>query len=210
MKKIIVLLIIVFFSLNYCYSQEKKNIIVFAEYIDGFSFMNSSQSQPNFGVELNYQFLKNLISTRFILNDFEHKKGGSFGFGQPIVREKTNEKIDELSLLFGRRYIKNGHSYSISIGASYNFYNKDYIKKVDGIITQLTNDSKNFLGIPYELNIKWFKKKKSKYLGIIPLNKTTSFGNSIGLKIYGNITNKSYWGFGITLGIGYHKIYQEE
>ena len=199
MKKLFLPLIIVLFSLNFGYSQEKQNKIFFVEYLQGVSIYKSESLQSS-GLEVNYQFNKDLLSIRFINIDVEFKEGGSIGFGQPIFSEKTNEKLDELSLLYGKRLISKGHSYSVSVGVSYNFYKTDFTQVVDGTITETTNDSKNYFGLPFELNIKWFKKEK----------KSPSFGHkiSIGLKLFGNISEKSYFGAGIVFGIGNHKNYQ--
>ena len=155
---------------------------------------------------------------RFVNSDFEFREGGSIGFGQPIVSEKTNEKINELSLLYGKRQIKKGHSYSISIGISYSIYEKCLIQTIDGpfgdngTITDITNESDIYFGIPFELNIKWFKNNKSKYriLGLIPVGRETSIGNSIGFKIFGNLSKNGMIGFGTTFGIGTYKKYKAE
>ena len=210
MKKRILLLTIIIFSLSYGYSQEKQNEIFFVEYIQGVSIYQSEGS-PTLGGELNYQSNQDIFSFRFINNDYEFREVGLIGFGQPIVSEITNEKINEFSFLYGKRYIRKKHSYSISVGVSYNAYQTDFTKVIDGTITIMTNESRKYIGIPYELNIKWFKKSNSRYrvLELIPIGKKTSIGNSIGFKIFGNISKNNLIGFGLTLGIGTHKIYME-
>ena len=93
-------------------------------------------------------------------------------------------------------------SYSFSGGFSYtNFTNTP---KIDPVFEN------SFIGFPFEINVKWFKaeKEKLKLFAIIPIGKPTGFSSSMGVKLFGNISKKSYVGIGLTFGLGYYKNYK--
>ena len=95
----------------------------------------------------------------------------------------------------------------------YNFsrgiFTNKYIKGFKNENNEWFQEKKNFIGFPFEFNVKWFKNNKSKYkiYEIIPVGKETGLGNSIGFKLLGNISQHSFIGVGIVMGIGYHKEY---
>lgn len=124
--------------------------------------------------------------------------------GLPVFRR--NEQIGDFGLLYGKRWISGGLSLSASAGVSYVRYEhleyagEDYYLK-----------KQNLIGMPFELNFKFFKKEKRRlrlYCGIIPVTKQkVAFGRSIGFKLTGNISKANYIGFGISYGFGCHKKY---
>lgn len=181
---------------------EKPNPVLFIESIVGYA--GGSAHGPTIGAELNYQQRKNLFSLRYIYQmrfNFDFAVLGFVAF--PIVTKDLN--INEISALYGYRTIKDGHSWSFSGGVSTNIASYKY--KNDGVTSK---DYETFLGFPFEINIKWFKKEKKRfraYYGLIPIGKPTSFGRSVGFKFYGNIGKVSYVGFGLNYGFGWHKSY---
>ena|SRR5690554_1407136 len=71
----------------------------------------------------------------------------------PIIRDR--EKIREYGVLYGKRYVFKGGSFSFSGGIAY--YDRDYYKKhTNGY----TFEKENYFGFPFELNYKIFKSKK--------------------------------------------------
>jgi hypothetical protein len=61
--------------------------------------------------------------------------------------------------------------------------------------------SKSYVGLPFEANMKWFaSKKRSKVIWDILIP-------SGGVKIFGNISKRSFVGLGGTFGIGFNKKY---
>ena len=123
--------------------------------------------------------------------------------GIPFLVENLNS--NEISLLYGKRFIKDGHSWSFSGGVSANY--ALYKRRVDGVNQRA---SEAFVGFPLEINIKWFKKKKKRFrawYGIVPIGKPTAFGRSLGFKLYGNLGKLSYIGIGLNYGFGWHKKY---
>ena len=181
---------------------QKSNPIFYAEAIMGYA--GGSAHGPTIGVEFNYQIKKNLLSLRYIYQTKYNFDYGVVGFlAFPIITKDLN--LNELSVLYGGRTVNDGHSWSFSGGLSSNFA----IYKVRGDVNNHKN-SEFFLGFPFEINIKWFKKKKKRfraYYGLIPVGKPTSFGRSLGFKLYGNIGKVSYVGLGFNYGFGWHKTY---
>jgi hypothetical protein len=59
----------------------------------------------------------------------------------------------------------------------------------------------------------FFKTKKERFrifYGLIPVGEPTSFGRAFGFRLYANIAKNSYVGLGLTFGLGWHKIYENE
>lgn len=124
----------------------------------------------------------------------------------PIIRDR--EKIREYGVLYGKRYVFKGGSFSFSGGIAY--YDRDYYKKhTNGY----TFEKENYFGFPFELNYKIFKAKKQRfraYYGIVPIGKKkVAFGRSIGFKFYGDFSRNTHLGFGLTYGFGTHKEYTD-
>ena len=171
---------------------KKTNPIVFAEVVLGSAVGNAHGS--TWGFTANYQNKKELYTLRFINQTKLNFEG--FFLIIPIYNSELN--IYELSSMYGRRKIIDNKSLSYSVGLSYNFVD---IKNVANT---------NYFGVPFEMNIKWFKKKKKRfrsYFGLIPIGKPSSFGRSLGFKLYGNIGKFSYVGLGLNYGFGFHKLY---
>ncbi|MET4082591.1 hypothetical protein ABIB40_002551 [Pedobacter sp. UYP30] len=170
-----------------------KNPIIFGEgFIGGsFGFL--------FGGELNYQVNHSLFTAR--ITGVSVLEIG--GFIIPVFY--TKEFYYEPALLYGYRYIKNGHSFSVSGGISYN--NKLVYSPRESVYSERSE----YVGFPFEVNYKLFKNKKTRYriiYSIFPVGKPTAFGRGFGLKLSGNISKFSYLGFGLTYGFGYHKVYE--
>lgn len=132
------------------------------------------------GGEINYQKKKNLFSLRYSkLEDIDIT-----WFLLPYKAMNGNE----LAALYGRRFIKNGHSTSISIGPSYTFY----------VHMPEADDSRkaHAFGAAFEANIKWFQDEKKE-----------PFGLSYGFKLTGNISKTYYIGLALHFSLGWHKNY---
>lgn len=206
--KIVVFLLITFYSLN-IQSQEEKEVnlpIIFGEIIFGGTGTINGSGGILVGGELNYQYKKNLFSIRYLENSQLESDVVLLTpvTAFPILREKHLNK--ETALLYGKRWIYGGSSLSISGGLSLNTY-----------LSNLTDEnnrnyriSDNYLGFPFEVNFKWFKSEKQKYrifYGIIPVGKPTAFGRNFGFKLIGNISRNSFIGLGLVYGLGIHKKY---
>jgi hypothetical protein len=183
----------------------KPNPVFFYEGYVGFAGANTAGWTA--GVTVNYQFFRtDLLTARvgaFLGYDTEVAMLGPI-IGVPVYRR--TERIVDYGLLYGKRWVRGGVSFSISAGVSAVHY--EYLEKIDFDYHQR---EKNFIGTPFELNLKFFKKQKRRfriYYGIIPVTKKkVSFGRSIGLKLVGNISKSSYTGFAISYGFGCHKKY---
>ena len=186
------------------YAQEKQdsikvktNPIVFGEINIGYS--NGYIKGLTTGLSLNYQTKRNLVTFRS-LQRYKIEKI-EFFIIFPITVETSI--FTENSLLYGKRYIKDDFSYHFSGGISYNDFRR---KNKDNVVI----DQHNFIGFPLEIGYRWFKPKKERFrvlYGLIPIGKPTSFGGSVGLKLYGNIAKNSYVGLSLSIGLGWHKKY---
>ena len=156
------------------------------------------------GYSLNYQNNRNLFTFRFLENENVLKTRQ--GFFPPNLTVPYTEKksiFKEYSLLYGKRFIKGGFSYHISAGISYN----------DFTTSDITNDTSikdTYFGFPLEIGCNWFNAKKEVYkafFGTLPVRERTSFGRSIGFKLFANIAKESFVGLSLNIVLGWHKKY---
>jgi hypothetical protein len=181
---------------------KKPNKIIFFEYYFGFGGGNTSGFV--LGASANYQNKKDLFTFRL---------GGFAGFNQTTILvgplldplELRSDKIVDYSLLYGKRWI--GERASFSVSGGFSMTNWKHEQKIDDHYKYL---SENSVGFPFELNLKWFKKEKQrlKAYGLIPISRgKVPFGGSFGFKIVGNISKTNYIGFAFNMSFGMHKKY---
>ena len=189
MKKKVLFLVVLFLLATNSWSQNKTNPIIYAEMFGGYS--GGSSSGWTGGIELNYQIEDNLITGRYLgLAQLKHVTNFLF---LPVYLNVDN--INELALLYGKRLVNGNYSFSYSAGVSYIdrvfLINKDYNYPIF--------DNQKSIGLPFEVNINWFKNQKERFrivYGLIPVGKPTSFGRSIGFKFYGDISKTTFVGLG--------------
>jgi len=189
------------------YSQEKQQHtpILFTEFLFGAAGEINGKGGFLLGAELNYQYKKHLFSIRYM--EYIQLETDAVFLSPvtpfPIIKEKINHK--DIGLLYGKRWIYNGSSLSISAGVSLN----QYTNRVTDENNEQYKIKTHYMGLPLEINFKWFKSKKRKYkiYGIIPVGKPTAFGRNFGFKLVGNISNNSFIGLGVVYGFGIHKTY---
>lgn len=202
-NKFLIFLCIIAFSVTNAQKNQdsikiKENPILFGDFFIGYS--NTGKRAATVGINLNYQVKNNLFTFRTSETKSIDRIDWILIFPVSIVSNTTTE----YALLYGKRYIEDDLSYHFSGGFSYNI-NED----INGNIK--TNDF--FVGLPLEVGMTFFKSKKEKLrvlYGLIPVGKPTSFGKSMGLKLYANIAKRSYVGLGLTFGLGWYKIYKNE
>jgi hypothetical protein len=177
--------------------EKKPNPVLYYEGLLGHSWGESGGFSG--GAQLNYQTNKNLLTLRY--NGTIKMRWESFFKPEPV------RELEEFSFLYGFRYINGGISFSPSVGLSYNVFSR-YLK--DENLQEYTEITR-YLGVPYEINVKFFKGKKKPYhiYSVIPVGPPTAFGRSIGFKIFGNFSKTRYGGFGLTFGYGLHKVYDK-
>lgn len=158
------------------------------------------------GANINYQQQDKIYTLRFAgIYDFTPPSG----IGQPrllIDLPQVYKSMNEVSLLYGKRWIWPGHSLSLSAGIAENFFWR-YRSDSTGNYNWFQSD---ITGVAFEANIKWFKKKKRPYhvyYGLIPVGRPTALGRSYGFKFFGNISKSWYAGLAISVGFGWHKKY---
>ncbi len=131
----------------------KTNPIVFFEGSGGYS---GGKSDGWTGIlSLNYQYKKNLFTARYLgLVDYHIDPDQGFVIFFPNYRKA--ETIDELSLLYGRRYIYGNKSISFSVGIG----SVRQRKAINPEESDYIWEENRSLGVPFEFNIKWFKRRK--------------------------------------------------
>ena len=202
--KLLLLLVLIWGSAMNGYAQidslnvsvQKTNSIIYWE-----GYIGAGGGGLLLGTSANYQWKKSLFTARFtgitkIETDIIHPL-------VPFPIFKLKEQYNEPALLYGYRYINNGLSLSASAGISYN-HRKKYSST-----DNLDLEHYDYVGMPFELNLKWFNSTKRRFriLYIIPVSRPTGFSRSIGFKVIGNVSRFSYIGAGLTYGLGYHKLY---
>jgi len=160
---------------------------------------------PQISTSLNYQFNRNLFIARFVAIADLDLNATSLGPFVALSGIKNNGYLLEYALLYGQRFVKNGHAFSVSLGASAN----TRVFKFTDNNNQKQRIEEHYIGLPFELNIMWFKatKRRFRIYHIIPVGRPTGFGGSIGFKFAGNISQHSYAALGLVYGLGYHKHY---
>lgn len=194
-------------------SFEQPNPVIFGEYFSGLGTGTSFGGY--FGGSLNHQHQKHLFSLRYTwFGSIEYTKvrGGYISHLLIFPAYVNIEKINDYSVLYGNRYVNGSFSFSWSAGLGIvQSQERSYIEDLNKYGDWKSNTS---IGIPLELNVKWFKSEKKRfraYFGIIPVGKKkVAFGRSFGFKLVGNVSKNSYFGLGISYGFGTHKIYSEE
>jgi hypothetical protein len=183
-------------------SLKKTNPIIYFETC--FSLpLNELGVQLN--LDLNYQVKGNLYTLRFV--GAAYFDVGTVALSPvnyfPTISGKGG--LEEYGVLYGRRFIEGGQSFSFSAGLSLN----DRTGYTAGMNNQQRHYESYYIGIPFEVNWLAFKGRKRKYhiYSIIPVGKPTAFGNSIGFKISGNASQHGYVALCLIYGIGYHKAY---
>lgn len=176
-------------------------------FIDGvFGFGNGSADGLVIGYSLNYQFNDNLITFRnnYLASKNKNRDSAlSNAFFFPAYIQGNS--VNEYALMYGKRLVFDGSSLSFSAGISSN--QAVYRTQIND---QRIRTSINFLALPYEISLKLFKRNKSQYrvfYGLIPIGNPTGLSRSFGVKLFGSLGKESYFGFGITIGLGWHKIY---
>ncbi len=180
----------------------KTNPILFFEGSGGYSGGKSDGWTAT--LSLNYQYKKNLFTARYLgLVDLHLDPNQSYILFVPNYRQ--SETIDELSVLYGRRYIYDNKSISFSLGIG-SVRQRKVIDPDESVYVWKENRG---LGVPFEFNIKWFKRVKKPIMiyWFIPVGPPTSFGGSIGFKFAGTVGKTSYVGLGMTYSYGWHKNY---
>lgn len=181
---------------------DKTNPIIFIEGMIGGG--GGEFSGFVFGATANYQTGKNLFTARVAEHRATNYTAIALGLsGLPIFTPRMRNT--EYALLYGRRYTKKSFSYSFAAGFSHNTLDTK-LRGNDGVVYI---DTKSYQGFGYEFNVKWFKSQKEPYrlYMLFPIGKPTAFGRSFGFKLMGNISQHSYFGIGLTYGLGWHKYY---
>ncbi|MFD1161519.1 MULTISPECIES: hypothetical protein [Hwangdonia] len=184
-------------------TQVKQNPIIYGDFMIGGA--GGEARGLSFVFDLNYQFNKDLITFRslHLLDKNEDVNFFEAIFIFPIYM--GGDSMNEFSLLYGKRFIFDGSALSISAGVSQN------LRKFEETINNTkVSQRSSYIGIPFEVNFNSFKRVKKRYrivYGLIPIGKPTSFGRSIGFKLFGNFGKFNYFGLGINFGWGWHKKY---
>ena len=180
----------------------KTNPIIYGDM--GFSIPITGIGGIQFNSSLNYQRNKSLFTLRVVAVQSFTVATVELSPFTVFPYFKDSGHLTEWSALYGWRLVDEDEAFSISAGVSYN----------DRVIVYYSNNNRQQLesrypGLPFEINVLWFKGRKKKYhiYYLIPVGRPTGFGHSFGFKLSGNVSQHSYLSFGAVLGLGYHKQY---
>ena len=189
--------ILIFLSTTFAHSQtadtiKKSNPILFADISIGLGRVEKLAYISS--LSLNYQFGNNLLTARLMQIARVEK--------HVVFLPIDITTFTDHALMYGKRYITDGESFSFSAGIS-------LVNKSECIDSNTKLESA-FFGVPFELNYIYFNKKRAPYriiYGLIPIGKPIAFGRSIGFKFYGTISKSPVFGIGVSTSIGWHKHY---
>ncbi|MCP1996227.1 hypothetical protein [Flavobacterium sp. HSC-61S13] len=164
------------------------------------SVMGKDFEKESLGGGLNYQVKSHLFSIQYIASSV---KDQAYAY---IPLESMT--IHDHNILYGQRFIFGTLSLSFSAGVSYSNIIRKITENYAHDAPYIKND--NYWGIPYELNIKWFKSVKRPLLParLLSMSKPTAFGTSFGFKFHGSISQQNYVGVGMVIGMGWHRPYE--
>lgn len=205
MKKTL-LLFFALISLNLFAQEQKENPVLFAEILLGGAGGKAGGFAA--GATVNYQVKKNLFSLRYLGKTKWQGEVAMLTPFTPLPYFTVKNSSSEYAALYGWRFPKKGHSFSFSLGISHTVFSEQLRDENEDRFYNSTS----FVGLPFEFNIKWFKKTKKRYriYYIFPVGKPTAYGHSFGFKLFGNIAEFSYAGLGVTFGFGWHKKYRDD
>ena len=146
------------------------------------------------GASLNYQVSNNLFTARYAAMT---RVDNWF-----LIFPTAGTTTTEFGVLYGKRFVDGGESYSFSAGIA--------LVKTEKNFNNQPNSFSTYIGIPFEFNYMFFKANKEPFrifYGIIPVGKPITFGQSVGFKLLGNISKNPFFGIGVTTSIGWHKKY---
>jgi len=206
MKFLFLLNLFILLAISTAFGQDslklKTNPIIYGDL--GFSIPLAGIGGIQFNSSLNFQHHKSLFTLRVVgIQSFTVATAALSPFTVfPYFKDAGS--LVEFSFLDGWRTVDGNHAFSISGGISYN----------DRVFIDYPNNKRQqtesrYAGLPFEMNILWFKARKQKYhiYYLIPVGRPTGFGHSFGLKLSGNISQHSYVSFGTVFGWGFHKEY---
>ena len=193
---------LIFVCNTYAQDSAKTNPIIFGDMVIGGTV--AGLHGLLIGVSANYQ-----IKHSFVTIKATHTTDPEPVILSPVLPLPyfiNHEHTDEYGLLYGYRYIKNGFSFSFSAGVSYNDHAVNYYDRYNSLTATANNQ---YAGIPFEADVRWFKRRKERYriFYFFPIGDSTGFGKSFGFKLSGNISKYSYLAVGIVGGLGFHKHY---
>jgi hypothetical protein len=136
---------------------------------------------------LNYQIDRSLFTVRGLGIETFRVKSTELTPISYFIFPETSGSLSQYAFLYGWRFTKYKQGFSFSAGISTNDRLINYIgSKSVHIETYYT-------GVPFEANYQWF---------------TDRFGVSFGLKLSGDISQHSFVGFGVDMGLGFHKVHK--
>lgn len=181
----------------------KSNPIIFSDVLFGGAFGRAGGG--SFSPSINYQKGNLLFTARYLASAKFFSESIPNNWLFPFIRNTYFRSVsEEFSLLAGYRYlVGSGSSLSFSSGISrtkYKYYGEE------------GNDPEfrdYYLGLPFEASFTLFNQRKERFriYGLIPVGRPVGLSNSIGVKLYGNLSRNSFVGLGLNLGYGFYKKY---
>ena len=134
---------------------------------------------------LNYQYDRSLFTVRGVGIETFRTKSSEVTPVNYFLFPEASGSLTQYAFLYGWRFTSRfNQAFSVSAGISTN----DRFFYYQG--SQRVHIEDHYAGVPFEANYQWF---------------TRRFGVSFGLKLSGDISQHSFVGFGVDMGLGFHK-----
>ena len=132
---------------------------------------------------LNYQYDRSLFTFRGIdIAAYRYNPHQILN----IFPDQVTNSLDQYAFLYGWRFTNHrNRAYSFSLGVAAD----DRTIYFDGDNSQRLHTSSTYAGLPFEADYQWY---------------TRRFGVSFGLKLTGDVSQHSFFGFGVDIGLGFH------
>ena len=173
---------------------KNREVVILADLFGGYAF--GSTGGFSGGWALNVQVDRHLFTVRGVANVKFHSASDELSPFTllPAIGQRSN--MQETSLLYGWRFIPDTKGYSFSLGPSWNSYTRNFKNEVG---EQYSRTGK-YTGMAFDASIKWFKERKRQQWWL-----PTKTAASIGFRLFGNVSQYSYVGIGVEIGLGYRK-----
>ena len=132
---------------------------------------------------LNYQYQRSLFTFRGVGIETFRTKSSEIAPVNYFIFPEASGSLTQYAFLYGWRFTHRNQGFSFSAGISTN----DRFLYYEG--SQRVHIETYYAGVPFEANYQWF---------------TRRFGVSFGLKLSGDISQHSFVGFGVDMGLGFH------
>jgi hypothetical protein len=146
------------------------------------------------GFALSGQLKDKVLTFRYTTTSASKRQIDAFALIVPFPVLKQRNKADEYSLLIGKRFSDDNNTYCVSGGISTTQFRAIFY----GDQSVVTTKTESYLGFSFDLEKRVYIRTYSSDSPLI--RKVVS---SFALRLFGNVSNRSYLALGVSFGLGY-------